>query len=202
MRLPTPIAFLLLTLLAACGPIVIYPTTEGFHSGLPSPNSTVLVWSAQPAVTDSATSWLQRRGLKLLEPAAVQQMVLEDGVRLTHARGDEAQVLRGGTRLGADLVVFAESTIRTGEESSAHQEGGRSHGHGGQIYYASVSIRGVSLKTHEVVWSGTARMTHRFHGEVDESLAKLTCQALATAWAFRPAGYHRISSSEMCDSSG
>jgi hypothetical protein len=61
----------------------------------------------------------------------------------------------------------------------------------------SVSIRGVNVGTSEVTWSGTARYPQPVGG-LDDALAKLTCQALATAWGFRPPGQHKLDSQAMC----
>jgi hypothetical protein len=74
------------------------------------------------------------------------------------------------------------------------QDGG---GSSTTTYSATVFVKAVNVKSGEIVWSGNAR-----YGEpvtsVNEALVKLTRQALATAWGFRPVGPHEISSDSMC----
>ena len=109
--MPTRLPILIMFLLAACGPIVLYPTTDGFHTALPSPQTRVIVWGTHPTVEATATTWLQKRGLTILASARLQQAFSDQGVPLTRTRRDEALVLRAGDSLGADLVVFAEGAV-------------------------------------------------------------------------------------------
>ena len=66
------------------------------------------------------------------------------------------------------------------------------------IYSGAVSVRGVDVETSEVLWTGNARYPQQTGGGPEDTLMKLTCQALATAWGFRPAGDQAISSQSMC----
>ncbi len=197
--MPTRLPILIVFLLAACGPIVLYPTTDGFHTALPSPQTRVIVWGTHPTVEATATTWLQKRGLTILASARLRQAVSDQGVPLTRTRRDEALVLRAGDSLGADLVVFAEGAVRASATTGTHDARLERDGHAHVIDHAHVSVRAVSLKSNEIVWGGSARMSQHYYGTVDESLTHLTCQALATAWALRPPGLRRIASHDMCE---
>ncbi len=119
--------------------------------------------------------WLQKRGLILVERARLQQVFQEQGIRLTYTPEHEADLLRVGQLVGAQQVVFTEHTG-----------------------YNSVSIRGVHVQTGEVTWSGSAYWPDEGMGTAEELLVRLTCQALATAWGFRPTGNRWILSDPMC----
>lgn len=171
--------------------------TDGFHNILPNPNARVVVWGEHPSATGTATTWLQKRGLRIVERARLKQVFDEQMIRLTRTADDDAQVLKVGKLLGAETVVFIDTTQTAGLASnfSVNQYGGG--GSSTTTYSATVFVRAVNVESGEIVWSGNAR-----YGEpvtsVNEALVKLTCQALATAWGFRPVGRHEISSDSMC----
>jgi hypothetical protein len=154
-----------------------YPITAGFHHTLPQPNTRIVVWGNHPVVTGTATTWLQKRGLRVVDRASLMQIIEEQHIRLTHSPYDEAQILRVGKILDAGVVVF------TGSQST---------------YGGTVFIRGVEVETSEVLWSGNARYPLQSRNSQEDNLTKLTCQALATAWGFRPAGDQIIESMSMC----
>jgi len=66
------------------------------------------------------------------------------------------------------------------------------------IHSGAVAIRGVDVETGEILWNATARFTRQVPGSPEDLLMKLTCQALATAWGFRPPGGQAIPSQSMC----
>ena len=82
-----------------------YPVTDGFHKTLPQQNTRAVVWGNHPAAAGTATTWLQKRGLTIVERARLQQVFDEQQIRLTHTPDDEAQVLRAGKLLGAEMVI-------------------------------------------------------------------------------------------------
>jgi len=193
----TLIMALLLSLgvLSGC---TIYPITDGFHHSLPQPNTRIVIWGNDPVVTGTATTWLQKRGLRVVERARLMQIFDEQHIRLTHSHDDEAPILRVGKILGAGVVIFIDGSATSGVQSSysVNRYGG---GGGSQsVYSGAVSIRGVDVETSEVLWSGNARLPRQTGGSPEDALTKLTCQALATAWGFRPAGDQAISSQSMC----
>ena len=167
------------------------------HNSLPKRNSRLVVWGEQPSITGAATTWLQKRGLTIVERARLKQVLDEQMIRLTHTADDEANLLKAGKLLGAEIVVFMESAQTAGLASSfnVNQYGGG--GSSTTTHSAAVFVRAVNIESGEVVWSGNARYGEPIVG-VNEALVKLTCQALATAWGFRPVGHHEISSDSMC----
>lgn len=193
------IAFIVL--MVGCGGCTLYPVTDGFHKTLPPRGTRAVVWGDHPSSAGTATTWLQKRGLTIVERARLQQIFNEQQIRLTHTPDDEAQVLRVGKLLGAETVIFVDTFFQK-ELASRHYVG--EYGGWGRtdtVYSASVSIRGVNVETSEVVWSGTARYPRPAQG-IEDALVKLTCQALATAWGFRPPGDDKIPSQDMCTVGG
>lgn len=193
----TSVGLCLIAFVVGCGTATHYPVTDGFHKTLPPRNTRAVVWGDHPNVLGTTTTWLQKRGLTIVERARLQQLFNEQQIRLTHTPDDEAQVLRVGKLLGAETVIFVDTSFQK-ELASRHYVG--EYGGWGRtdtVYSASVSIRGVNVETSEVAWNGTARYPDPVGG-IEDALSKLTCQALATAWGFRPPGQHEITSQAMC----
>ena len=177
-----------------------YPITDGFRHSLPKPGGRVVIWGGHPAATGTAINWLQRQGLRIVERAQLQKVFDEQSIRLTHTPDDEAQVLRVGKLIGADVVVFLDTPVTGGSRTVG---GGFVYGNVGSssldsasVYSTSAWIRGVSIDTGEVLWSATARYTESF-SNLDHVVALLTCHALATAWGYRQPG-KADSLSDMC----
>ena len=170
----------LISLCVGCTPLSWYPVTDSFHKTLPQQNTRVVIWADHPATGGTATTWLQKRGLTIVERARLQQVFNEQQIRLTHTPDDEAQVRRVGKLLGAETVIFVDASFQ--KELRSSFKVGAEGGGGGTFteYSASVSVRGVNVQTSEVAWSGTARYSNPVGG-IEDALTKLTCQALATA---------------------
>lgn len=188
--------------LSGCVPLSpqgMYATTDGFHHHLPQPDTRIVIWGTSPIVTGTTTIWLQKRGLRVVERAKIQQIFEEQRIRLTHTSDDEGSILRVGKLLGAGMIVFTDTSVTSGviNNYSVNAYGGG--GGSAIVHSASVSVRGVDVETSEVLWSGVAQFPKNATSAPDDSLVKLTCQALATAWGFRPTGQHEISSLSMCE---
>ena len=162
-----------------CGSV---PVTDGFRSQLPQQSEKIIVWGHHPSAVDTATIWLQRRGLSALDQAGLQQALGEHrprAVRWEAAAEEEAVILKAATDLGVDQVVFVQDF--------------------GDLRAPMVSIRGVQAPTRRVLWGGTARFADYGSKPPTDALADLTCQALATAWGLREPGEKRFKSSQaMC----
>ena len=191
----TRVGVWLILLIVGCAPR--YPVTDGFHKTLPQQNTRAVVWGNHPAAAGTATTWLQKRGLTIVERARLQQVFDEQQIRLTHTPDDETQVLRVGKLLGAETVIFIDTSFQKELRSSFKVDS--QGGEGGTVteYSASVSVRGVNVQTSEVAWSGTARYPKPISG-IEDALTRLTCQALATAWGLRPPGQDKFDSQAMC----
>jgi len=163
-------------LLAACSSP---PVTDGFHIDLPKPGTPTIVWGNDPSVVGVATTWLQRRGLSLVERSTLVIDVAEERSELSHTLKDEAAILQAAKKLGVQEVVFVDR--------------------GGDYRAPLISVRGVHVESGRIHWSGSAWYSTFEPRPPKDSLAKLTCQALATAWNFRPSGAKWFISSEaMC----
>jgi len=134
----------------------------------------------------------------VVERAKLLQLFEEQRIRLTHTADDEGPILRVGKLLGAGMVVFTDASVSSGVVSNYNVDASGGTGGSVPVHSAAVSIRGVDVETSEVLWNGVARYPGQSRGSPEDTLAKLTCQALATAWGFRPAGDQAISSQSMC----
>jgi hypothetical protein len=163
-------------LLAACS---TPPVTDGFLTDLPKPGTLTIVWGNDPSVVGVATTWLQKRGLAIIEPSTVAGAVDRERTEVAHSLLDEAAILQTAQKLGVQEVVFVDS--------------------GGDYRAPMITVRGVLIESGRIHWSGSARYATFETRPPKDTLANLTCQALATAWNFRPAGTKWFISSEaMC----
>jgi hypothetical protein len=176
----------LLLLASACSgspaPKPLDSIADGFHKTLPSANARIVVWGNHPAVANSAITWFQKHGLTVLERARLKQILDEQTVRLTHSSDDEAQVLRVGQLMGADLVAFFDTSSTQGTQANmSFSMFGAAGADFQSLYRLGVAVRGVHVESSEVTWSGSARFPQAT-ASLDEALAQLTCQALNAAW--------------------
>lgn len=163
-------------LLAACSSP---PVTDGFLIDLPKPGTPTIVWGNDPSAVGVATTWLQRRGLSIIEPSTLAVYAERERTEVAHTLLDEAEIIQAAKKLGVQEVVFVDR--------------------GGDYRAPMVAVRGVHIESGRVHWSGNARYSTFETRPPKDSLANLTCQALATAWNFRPPGSKRFISSEaMC----
>jgi hypothetical protein len=182
MRTPVPQFICMALLLAGCS----VPVTDGFRRDLPKPGTRVVVWGNDTAVVGTATTWLQRQGISVIERSLLAQQLdpeaadLTRTIDVTHTMQDEVVILRAGKKAGAEEIIFVERT--------------------GDYRAPMVLVRGLDLESGRVHWSGTARYPSYQKRPIKHALTNLTCEALATAWEFRPPGTRRLTSSEaMCE---
>jgi len=147
---------LLILTLTACGGR-IYPVTSGFHAPgetfglghdingrfIPSKPETVVIWAQNTHVEYHLVGALLRDGYTVVQRARLQQIFAEQ--KLPHASDSEEDLLRVGRIAGATQVVFAE--VR------------REPPFGAEAKSVTASIRGVSVETGQVRWSGTASVS-------------------------------------------
>jgi len=164
---------------AGCYRQAVYTVqTDGSQTPPPSSNQMRLaVWGTTPSVVGAATTWLQKRGASVIERTRLNQILIEQKVRLTATPDRESDLLAIGKLAGASVLVLADGRAIPGN--------------------ASVSVRAVDVESAVVLWSGSAQYTGQLV-YVDYALAGLTCEALATAWGFRQPGQHRVKESEHC----
>lgn len=163
-------------LLAAC---TSPPVTDGFLADLPNPGTPTIVWGNDPSAVGTASTWLQKRGLSIIERSTLAIDVDSESTDVSHTFLDEVAVLQAAKKHGAQEVVFVDR--------------------GGDYRAPMITVRGVHMESGRIHWSGSARYSTFETRPPKDTLANLTCQALATAWNFRPPGTKWFTSSEaMC----
>jgi len=196
---------LLLALLVSCLCLacarqpVLFPQTEGYHHKLPMAGSRVIVWTDEGRVPLIAVTWLHRRGLILIEPAKLQQVLgPETGSLTLH---EEARLLQAGKLLNAATLILLDSTVGTGGDHGPVSVGeGKGHSRDKLYGDGSVTVRGVDVESGELIFMGHAEYPERlFVGDAKEMTGKLICQAFATAWGLRDPGGQPIPSESMCE---
>ena len=164
---------------------VRFPVTHGSHTVLPTAQQRILLWGdAAPA--DVALEWLRsHRYLSILMPEKAPFQTLQSSQDIS----DRKAALAVATEMKAEFVVFVEH-----EES---KEGALIEPQCGSLFHVSVNVRGLSVKTGETAFHGSAHYPHCVDPS-GETFRNLTCQAIATAWGYRPPGQLDIPSSLMC----
>ncbi len=163
-------------LLVGCGSV---PVTDGFLKDLPKPGTPTIVWGNDLSAVGVATTWLQKRGLSVIESTTLVADVDKERAELGHTLLDDAGILQSAKKLGVQEVVFVNR--------------------GGDYRAPMITVRGVLIESGQIHWSGSARYTTFETRPPKDTLANLTCEALATAWNFRPSGTKWFKSSEsMC----
>lgn len=164
-------------LLVMCGCV---PVTNGFHAELPKRTTTTIVWGDDLSAVGTATTWLQRQGLAVIERSLLAAMPDIENIDLTHTLKDEVTIFQTAKKVGVQEVVFVDR--------------------GGDDRAPMISVRGVQTESGRVRWSGTARYDTFETRPPKDTLANLTCQALATAWGLREPGTKWFTSSQkMCE---
>ena len=153
------------------------PTADGFHSKLPAPYTRAVVWGGRPDTIQSASTWLSKKGVLVVDQTIVLQAAAEQKVTLTENKNLETDILRLARLVGARLVVFSNGEVGTWEIGFPRR----------RVYSATVAVRAVDVNTGEIEWIGRAQSTDRF-SKLEEGITLLTCHALATAWDMRKPG--------------
>lgn len=178
------VSFLIPCFLLAPACRTLYPVSTGSHAPFdPSTKEKkyrFVIWSNHPGVTNTLTDMATQRGHRVVERARIAEVLNEQKVQLTHSSDESADVLRVGRLVGADMVVFAEATVRAAAYSNAYvgQYGGAAQS--GTVYHLSVSVRAVSVETAEVRWSGTSSYPGPINNP-EQGLVQLTQSAVARA---------------------
>jgi len=178
-----PVAILILTLLlggcAAINPVL--PVSDGFHDTLPDKNARLVVWGNHLGAVDTATTWLQKRGYRVVERAQLNQILLEQHITITHTAEDHTRLLQAGKLLGAQQVIFLETNLskQQVEETNGTGEDGKASNYA--LYNLVVSLRGVDCESGEIQWSGKAYYPGGINNP-SEGMSHLTRSALAKAW--------------------
>lgn len=184
-RLVAAFLILALTIIFSAGcSHTVYPVSTGSHSKLeqvnPDKPPRVVIWGNHPSVVTAVTQMMQELKVQVVERARLKEILNEQKIRLTNTADDEADLLRVGRLLGADWIIFADSTVNSAENRRAAVNAYGGYSQAQTVYHLSVSVRNVSIETGEVRWSGTAT----YPGPVtnpDQGLMYLTRHAMARA---------------------
>ncbi len=82
-------------------------------------------------------------------------------------------------------------------ELEESQEGALLEPHCGSLFHVGVEVRGLSVESGDTLLRGHAHYPHCV-ALSDTTIRSLTCQALATAWGYRPSGQLDLPSDLMC----
>jgi len=162
--------------LVGCGR-TIYPITAGFHNQIPEKDTRIVVWGNHESAVGAAVTWLQRKQMRLIERARILEVFKEQKMQLTHSSEDEGNILRVGRLLGADWIVFVDTTMRSNERTAIAGTIAKSW----IEYHLSVAVRGVNVETSEILWSGSAHYPEGA-GNPEAGIVYLTNSALEHAW--------------------
>ena len=182
------------------------PVTDGVHRELPPAGTRTVIWGDHTGAVGTATTWLLKRGLIVVERAKLEQLLKEQEITLTHTPDDNADVLRVGQLLGAQHLIFVDTKITPTEFAAGNYVGPNpfmaSPGHGSSfketLFNVGISVRGVDVVSGEVLWSGAGHYPGPAPN-VDRGVATLTCHTLATVWGLRPSG-SGVTRADTCES--
>ncbi len=159
------------------------PTTDGYHSKLPTPYTRAVVWGTRPDTVQSVSTWLLKKGILVVDQTKLMQAAADQRVTISGYQYAETDVLRTAKLVGARLVVFANADVGSWEVLGMEYGLPRSM----KVYSGTISLRAVDVNTGEIEWSGKAQSSDRFNN-LEEGISQLTCHALATAWGLRNPG--------------
>ncbi len=157
---------------------VHFPITSGFHTRLPTDQQHILLWG-DPRLTAIAEEWLRsHRYSELLIPP----QNLKTG-------SDRQAALASAAKLNAEFALLLERVDT--------KEGTLLESHCETLFHTSVDIHGLSVEREEIVLRGRAHYPQCVERN-DKIVRNLICQALATAWGFRPSRQLEIPSHLAC----
>lgn len=163
-----------------------------------------VVWGDHQAVSTTIVNHLMASGHGVIERARLQDIFNEQKITLRHSSDDYADVVRVGRLLGANIVVFGESTMRSVALSSVPRDitiserllaASAAGGDQGAIqmlqqrqqaadrmtvYQLGVAVRAVDVESGEVRWNGSSRFSQPVT-DLEASLGALTNAAMGRA---------------------
>ena len=167
-------------------PGVRFPITSGSHTVLPATEQRILIWADAP-LTDVAVEWLQAHHYTNLIIADKDPL---QPSQLSHRFSHRQTALAVAEHMKAEFVLFLDR--------DAMKEGALIEPHCGSLFNVSVEVRGLPVQAGDATsLRGTAHYPQCVELS-DKTIRGLTCQALATAWGFRPSGQLEIPSTLMC----
>lgn len=109
--------------------------------------------------------------------------------QISHASSDRQAAFEAAAEQNAEFVLILER--------EALKEGALIQPNCGAFFNITVDVRGLLVENQETTLRGSAQYPHCVEHN-DQTVQHLTCQALATAWGFRPSGQLEIPSHLAC----
>ena len=169
---------------------VVYTITTGSHlrvsdeelaSKQTKPRGKFVVWGNHQGAINGVIELLHQDGQSVVERARLQTLFDEQKNSLTYGSDDDATLLTVGKLIGAEIVVFVETTERiervTPSRSTLDRvflglEAGGAAQQGRDplylktpptapvtVYRPGVTVRAVKVESGEILWSGRATLT-------------------------------------------
>ena len=157
---------------------VHFPITSGSHTVLPSAQQRILIWG-DPLLAHMADEWLRSHHYSsILIPA-----------QISYASSDRQTAFAAAAEQNADFVLILER--------EALKDGALIQPNCGVLFNITVDVRGLLVENPKTILRGSAQYPHCVE-HTDQIIQNLTCQALSTAWGFRPSGQLEIPSHLAC----
>ena len=189
LAVPSLCLLLIFLVLAGC-PVkppsgIHFPITNGSRTTLPAPDQRILIWADSP-LREMASEWLKAHHYsQLLMP---EETPLE-AHQMTHNFSSRKAAVALAREMTADVLLIVER--------EATKDGALIEPHCGPRYHVTVELQALSVDSGGTTLKGSAHYPQCV--DLSEiTIRSLMCQALATAWGFRPPGQLEIPSSLMC----
>lgn len=157
---------------------VHFPIAIGSHTLLPTEQQRILILG-DPLLARVAEEWFRSHHYSSIRMLP----------QISQASSDRQGMITVTAEQDAEFVIILER-----EELN---DGALLKPHCGSLFNIHVNVRGLSVETRKTVLLSNAHYPHCIERS-DKALQNLTCQALATAWGFRPSGQLEIPSHLAC----
>jgi hypothetical protein len=147
-------SFIFTFLLVGCGGMK--PVTNGSQIDTPYAGERIVVWGSHSGAVGEVVTELQKSKFRIVERSRLKQVFDEQKIILSDTSDDEAQILKVGKIVGAETIVFVDVQNSSNVVSSASAYKYVATSQSGTAYHISVSVRGVSVETGDVLWTGSA----------------------------------------------
>jgi hypothetical protein len=149
--------------------------TSASYSTLPASGGRVSVVGNNMTVLETAETWLQDRGLHVIDRNAAQGNAAASTGTPCHEWCDTTATLEAARTVGADYVIIFKVSMEHAPER------------------LSIIIKSLATKTGNEIFQAESSREFLSSDRMDaedknETLNHLTCHALATVWRYRPGG--------------
>jgi hypothetical protein len=158
--------------------------TSASYSTVPELGQRVSVAGNNMMVLATAKTWLQDRGMYVIDKNALQENAVASTGAPCHEWCDSTTTLEAGRTVGADYVIIFKASMEHAPER------------------LSIVIKSLATKTGGEIIRAESRKflsDDRMDAEdKNEALNHLICHALATVWRYRPGGPSEDRSDHYC----